>query len=111
MWLSSSVRQRAGALSASAERFVAECWGARGLSYRSGREGMLALCKELERFVYVQDVDEEHERSFVEGAGALLGVLLIEYVPDAAHASSAGQHRVRLGAHGFFDPFAAVDRA
>jgi uncharacterized protein YtpQ (UPF0354 family) len=36
---------------------------------------------------------------------------LIEHVVDAAHVSAHGQHRVRLGAHGFFDPFAAVDRA
>jgi uncharacterized protein YtpQ (UPF0354 family) len=110
MWLSSSVRQRAGALTAAAERFVAARWGERGDSYRGGREGVLALCKELERFGYATDVDEEHERAFVEGAGALLGVLLIEHVADAAHASLAGQHRVRLGAHGFFDPFAAIDR-
>jgi uncharacterized protein YtpQ (UPF0354 family) len=32
-------------------------------------------------------------------------------VVAAAHVSARGQHRVRLGAHGFFDPFAAVDRA
>jgi uncharacterized protein YtpQ (UPF0354 family) len=111
MWLSSSVRQRAGALSGSAERFVAERWGGRGEDYRGGHDGLRALCKELERFVYAHDVDEESERRFVEGAGALLGVLLIEHVADAAHASLAGQHRVRLGAYGFFDPFSAVDRA
>jgi uncharacterized protein YtpQ (UPF0354 family) len=111
MWPSSSVRQRAGALSATAERFVAERWLERGDPYEGGRTGLLALCKELARFSYALDVDEESERRFVEGAGALLGVLLIEHITDAAHVSARGQHRVRLGAHGFFDPFAAIDRA
>lgn len=110
MWLSSSVRQRAGALSAPAERFVAERWGQRGERFSAGRDGLLALCKELERFAYERDVDDEGERSFVEGAGALLGLLLVEHIASAAHASAAGRHRIRLGSYGFFDPFAAIDR-
>jgi uncharacterized protein YtpQ (UPF0354 family) len=111
MWPSSSVKQRAGALSEAAERFVSERIASGAAHFSGGRDGLLALCKELERFSYAQDVDEEDERRFIEGAGALLGVLLIEHVAESAHVSHAGHHRVRLGAHGFFDPFAAIDQA
>jgi uncharacterized protein YtpQ (UPF0354 family) len=111
MWLSALVKQRAGALSSAAERFVAEHWTVDSPAYSGGRDGLVALCTQLERFAHEPHVDEEGERRFVEGAGALLGVLLIEHVPGASYASERGVHRVRLGAHGFFDPFAAVDRA
>ncbi|HEX6241936.1 MAG TPA: hypothetical protein VFZ61_13600, partial [Polyangiales bacterium] len=110
MWLTASIRQRAGALSQAAEHFVDAHWGARDGGYRGGQDGLVALCKQLERFAHQHDVDEEGERRFIEGAGAVLGVLLIEHVSDACYASERGAHRVRLGSHGFFDPFAAIDR-
>jgi uncharacterized protein YtpQ (UPF0354 family) len=111
MWLTALVRQRAGALSGAAERFVDEHWGATATPYRGGQAGLVALCRRLQRFAHEPDVDEEGERRFVEGAGALLGVLLIEHLTDASYVGERGVHRVRLGAHGFFDPFAAIDRA
>jgi uncharacterized protein YtpQ (UPF0354 family) len=111
MWLTALVRQRAGALSGAAERFVDEHWGASATPYRGGQAGLVALCRQLQRFAHAPDIDEEGERRFVEGAGALLGVLLIEHLGDASYAGERGVHRVRLGAHGFFDPFAAIDRA
>jgi uncharacterized protein YtpQ (UPF0354 family) len=111
MWLTALVKQRAGALASAAERFVEEHWPATGSAYRSGREGLAGLCKRLDRFAHLDEVDEEGERRFVEGAGALLGVLLIEHVTDATYVSERGLHRVRLGRHGFFDPFAAIERA
>lgn len=113
MWLTALVRQRAGALASAAERFVEQHWPASGPAYRGGREGLAGLCKRLDRFAHLheREVDDEGERRFVEGAGALLGVLLIEHVRDAAYVSERGVHRVRLGQHGFFDPFAAIERA
>lgn len=45
------------------------------------------------------------------GAGAYLGLILLDHFPAGAHATNAGEHRLRLGAHGFFDPFAAVEAA
>src|SRR5688572_19207444 len=110
MWLTATIQQRAGALSQAAERFVDEHWGALGGGYRGGQAGLVALCRRLERFAHEPDVDEEGERRFIEGAGAVLGVLLIEHLSDAYYASERGLHRVRLGRHGFFDPFAAIDR-
>lgn len=111
MWLTALVRQRAGALAVAAERFVEEQWPAGGPAYRGGRDGLTGLCKRLDRFAHLHAVDDEGERRFVEGAGALLGVLLIEHVADAAYVSERGLHRVRLGRHGFFDPFDAIERA
>jgi len=57
------------------------------------------------------EVDDESGREFVAGAGAYLGLLLLDHLPDGAHVASSGEHRLRLGQHGFFDPFAAVARA
>lgn len=65
----------------------------------------------MHRWLAIEEVSESDERAFVEGAGALLGVILIAHVGDASHASRGVMHRVRLRKHGFFDPFAAVDRA
>ncbi|HEY2733372.1 MAG TPA: hypothetical protein VGI70_05280, partial [Polyangiales bacterium] len=52
--------------------------------------------------------DEPDEERFVEGAGAYLGLLLLDHLPAAAHVANAGEHRLRLSPHGFFDPFAAI---
>jgi len=111
MWITASLRQRSGALAPAAESFLDGWLGQDAPQYRGGRDGLVALCKQLEHFMYRRDVDEESERRFVEGAGALLGVLLIDYIGDASHAAEGNVHRVRLGESGFFDPFAAVDRA
>jgi hypothetical protein len=87
-----------------AEPFLAEQDIARG------PDGLIALCDRMERWLERDDVDEEAERRFVEQAGASLGLLLIDHVGGSAVARD-GAHRVQLGRHGFFDPFAAVDRA
>lgn len=54
---------------------------------------------------------ESEEREFVAGAGAYLGLLLLDHLPGGAHVAHSGEHRLRLSAHGFFDPFAAVANA
>ena len=51
------------------------------------------------------------EHKFVEGAGAYLGLLLLDHLPAASHVANSGEHRLRVGRHGFFDPFAAVAHA
>jgi hypothetical protein len=58
-----------------------------------------------------QHVDDPNDQRFVEGAGAYLGLLLLDHLPAGSHVASAGVHRLRLSAHGFFDPFAAVAHA
>jgi hypothetical protein len=111
MWLTAPLRQRAGALAGAAEEFLQSGLGPAVQGFRGGRAGLVALCRAIERFAHRDDIDEETDRRFVEGAGALLGVLLIDHVAGASHAAQGAVHRVRLGAHGFFDPFQAVDRA
>jgi hypothetical protein len=54
---------------------------------------------------------EEDERRFVAGAGAYLALLLLDHLPIGSHSANAGEHRLRLGRHGYFDPFAAVSAA
>jgi uncharacterized protein YtpQ (UPF0354 family) len=51
------------------------------------------------------------EAEFVEGAGALLAAVLVVHVGLGAHVERDGVHRVRLGTHGFFDPFQAIETA
>mgnify|MGYP003438787139 CR=1 FL=1 len=67
----------------------------------------------LERHEVNEDaVDEDAvDRDFVTGAGAYLGLLLLDHLQDGSHVTSSGEHRLRLGEHGFFDPFAAVAKA
>jgi hypothetical protein len=57
------------------------------------------------------EAKETEDREFVAGAGAYLGLLLLDHLPHGAHVANAGEHRLRLGAHGFFNPFAAVETA
>jgi uncharacterized protein YtpQ (UPF0354 family) len=68
------------------------------------------LCEEVLRFLALEHVNEEEERRFIEGAGALLGLLLLGHVGEGAHVARGTVHRIRLGKYGFFDPFAAIDR-
>jgi uncharacterized protein YtpQ (UPF0354 family) len=111
MWLTDSLRTRGGALAPAAECLLRGWLGDDASAFRGGARGLLLLCDHMEHWLGLDAVDEEAERGFVEGAGALLGLLLIDHVGDAAHVARGGVHRLRLGKHGFFDPFAAVDRA
>lgn len=113
-WLTDSLRTRAGALAPAAERFLRGWLGAEASAFRGGARGLILLCDYMEHWLGLDAVDEEAERGFVEGAGALLGLLLLDHVGQTVHASHVargGVHRLRLGQHGSFDPFAAVDRA
>lgn len=46
---------------------------------------------------------------FVDGAGAFLALVLIEQLDGARYVSREGHHRLRLGAHGSFDPFRSIE--
>jgi hypothetical protein len=67
--------------------------------------GLRALSGLISR---AQCSSQSDEDKFVEGAGAYLGLLLLDHLPLGSHVANAGEHRLRLGSHGFFDPFAAV---
>jgi len=114
LWLTDSLRTRASVLAPAAERFLRGWLGDEASAFRGGARGLILLCDHMEHWLGLDAVDEEAERGFVEGAGALLGVLLLDHVGQTAHATHVvrgGVHRLRLGQHGFFDPFVAVDRA
>jgi hypothetical protein len=94
---------RAGPLLAAAEAFMA-----RHGDLPSGPAGLRGLCHILER---ADPASEEQERQLVEGAGAMLGLLLLAHVDEGRHRARDGQHRLQVGARGFFDPFAAIEAA
>lgn len=97
------VAEQAGPLTSVAQRF-AQTHGLRMDS--STEDTLLGLARTIER-----DVDDD-ERAMVEGAGALLGVILIAHF-EGRHRSQGSKHRCQLGSVApliTFDPFAAIER-
>lgn len=68
------------------------------------------LARRIDLFAEREASDQE-EATFVEGAGALLGAILLQHVGVGHHVSRDGMHRVKLGTHGFFDPFRSIETA
>jgi len=75
----------------------------------AGTNGVRWLVERIEGFVD-RDTSEPEDDLFVEGAGAVLGLLLIEHLGGRARAH-LGAHRVQLGRFGWFDPFEAIQDA
>lgn len=75
----------------------------------AGPGGVRWLANRLERFLEQEGTPLEDDH-FVEGAGALLGLLLIQHLGGRTR-EEAGTHRVQLGRFGWFDPFAAIEQA
>ena len=75
----------------------------------AGARGVRWLATQLEDFVDRDTGDGEDDR-FVEGAGSLLGLLLIQHLGGRARERD-GCHRVQLGRFGWFDPFDAIQEA
>lgn len=71
-----------------------------------GVSGIRWLAAQLEDFVD-RDTDDAEDDRFVEGAGSLLGLLLIHHLGGQARERD-GCHRVQLGRFGWFDPFGAI---
>ncbi len=80
----------------------------RALDFPRGADGLAGLAAIVDAWLDT-DADEEADRRFVEGAGALLGLLLVDHTGEGAYAARGEGHRVRLGRHGFFDPFGALE--
>lgn len=78
-------------------------------SPNAGPSGIRWLAEQVEDFVD-RDSDDAHDDRFVEGAGALLGLLLIEHLGGRTRERN-GCHRVQLGRYGTFDPFGAIQEA
>ncbi|MFK7989097.1 MAG: hypothetical protein AB8I08_23970 [Sandaracinaceae bacterium] len=98
-----------GALIAAATQFLETHPGAPP-SCPAGVDGLAALANAIDHWAERPDVPPHQDESFHEGAGALLGLLLLERL-GGAHVTDGERHAVRVGAFGFFDPFAAVERA
>ncbi|MCB9592117.1 MAG: hypothetical protein H6719_05235 [Sandaracinaceae bacterium] len=98
-----------GPLVPAARRFLSEHPGAPAQPFPNGVGGIRALSHAVEAWA-----DEEAsplDEGFVEGAGALLSLLLLDHVGEGGHVARDGVHRLRLGRDGFFDPFGAIDAA
>lgn len=102
-WLE-ALRDRAEPLVGVADAFITS----RGLELGPGREGIAALARTLDDYSLQEGLPDDD--AFVEGAGAVLGLLLIEHL-GGEHCAQDSQHRVRLGQWGFFDPFLAIEQA
>lgn len=75
-----------------------------------GVSGVRWLAGELDRYVEQEDGDGLEDDRFVEGAGAFLGLLLIEHLGGRTRMRD-GMHRVQVGQFGWFDPFEAIHDA
>lgn len=93
-----------------AQRFITEHPGA-PRTIPPGADGLARLADAIDAWAEREDVDDAHDESFVEGAGALLALLLLHHFPSGVHTARDGAHRIRVGEDGFFDPFAAVESA
>ncbi len=97
-----ALRPRGGPLVDAAARFVASLGPP---AFPRGAEGLRHLAS-----LVGGDLPGDEDR-FVEGAGALLGLLLLEHLGDGEHCHDGARHGIALGAHGWFDPFAAITAA
>ncbi|MGB5813548.1 MAG: hypothetical protein WBG86_23630 [Polyangiales bacterium] len=75
----------------------------------AGVTGVRWLAERIESFLE-EDAPGTDDDRFVEGAGALLGLLLIEHLGGRTQVHD-GAHRLQLGRFGWFDPFGAVSEA
>lgn len=55
-----------------------------------------------------RDDAEDAHRTHVESAGAFFGLVLADHLGHARHVEHDGAHGLRLGDHGFLDPFEDV---
>lgn len=102
--------EKAGALLPAAEAFLKEHLAEAAQHFQGGAKGLVFLCEQALAFLALPHASEDEDSRFLEGGGALLGLLLIEHVGNGSHKQRGTQHRVQLGAYGFFDPFAALDQ-
>jgi hypothetical protein len=102
-WLESV--ERPGPLREAAERLFSDEVAPRGAA------GLAWLIRRIDLHSQDERVTPASEAAFIESAGALLGLLLVEHVREGEHACRDGLHRVRLGRGGFVDPFGAIEAA
>lgn len=92
---------RAGPFSEVARRFDARCG-----PFEAGVPGL----RRLAAVVDAADLPtEEADRQFVEEAGAMLAMFLLDALPASWHRQREGRHGLQIGARGYLDPFAALE--
>lgn len=102
------LKPHCGPLTGAAQRYVAQ----HGISDRPPR-GVEAL-RHLLRSLYAEDTEHlatDAQRRYVESAGAFFGMVLADQLGQTQtveHVEHDGAHGLRLGAHGFLDPFEDV---
>ncbi len=96
--------KQGGPLTERARRFLETRGGADAFPH--GPHGARQLA------TFIEELDDDADtNAFVEGAGALLAMLLISAQREARHDVRGTTHRLRLGRYGFFDPFGAIEAA
>lgn len=106
-WL--SAMDQLGPLLPAASRFLVR-EGASAAALERGAPTLAWLSRRIDAFAE-RDVSAREEAEFIEGAGAVLAAVLVDHAGLGAHVARDGVHRVRLGTHGFFDPFQAIETA
>lgn len=99
-----TLADRAGPFAPTAVAFATE----RGVTLARGKDGLRELARWIDDHLDGEGTDEG-DRRFVEGAGAVLALLLLDHLGQARHRVRDGVHRLALGNYGFFDPFAAIE--
>lgn len=76
-----------------------------------GLDGVRAIATLIAQHADDERATEEDDRAFIESAGALLGLLLVDHAGSGALSRRGETVRVRVGVRGFVDPFAVVEGA
>ena len=106
----SELEGSAGPLLAAARRFVAEHPGAPSAT-TGGATALAELADAIDDWAERDETSPDDDERFVEGAGALLALVLLAHVGRGQHVSRGAEHRLQLGDDGFVDPFGVIDRA
>jgi len=77
--------------------------------FPEGRDGIRRLGELVDAFVFDEKYADASDDRFVEGAGAMLALLLLSHVGVGGHRERGTAHAIAIGSYGFFDPFAAID--
>lgn len=79
-------------------------------SFPRGAPALAWLARKIDEAA-AHEMSAQEEAAFIDGAGSLLAAILVDHVGLGAHVERDGVHRLRLGTHGYFNPFEAIEAA